>query len=112
MIIQIVILLLINVIIISFIIYWIHLQYQEKLEQVIQDIEKEYDEIVTIIDEDWAYQSEVDDKRLYKKHLQKLKKELEEKNLLISYMQTHAKESRLYKKYFINNIKDNESKIN
>lgn len=85
--------------------YGIHLQYQEKIEQTIKDIDKEYDEILDMLDTDWAYKNEIQDKRLYKKHLLKLKQELEEKNNLISYMQQQAKESRLYKKYFINNTK-------
>ncbi len=85
--------------------YGIHLHYKEKIEQTIKDIDKEYDEILDILDNDWAYKNEIQDKRLYKKHLLKLKQELEEKNNLISYMQQQAKESRLYKKYFINNTK-------
>lgn len=87
------------------ILYGVHLHYQEKIEQTIKDIDKEYDEILDILDNDWAYKNEVQDKRLYKKHLLKLKQELDEKNNLISYMQQQAKESRLYKKYFINNTK-------
>lgn len=87
------------------ILYWVHLHYQEKIEQTIKDIDKEYDEILDMLDNDWAYKNEIQDKRLYKKHLLKLKQELEEKNNLISYMQQQAKESRLYKKYFINNTK-------
>lgn len=87
------------------ILYGVHLHYQEKIEQTIKDIDKEYDEILDILNNDWAYKNEVQDKRLYKKHLLKLKQELEEKNNLISYMQQQAKESRLYKKYFINNTK-------
>jgi len=81
------------------ILYGVHLHYKEKIEQTIKDIDKEYDEILDILN------NEVQDKRLYKKHLLKLKQELEEKNNLISYMQQQAKESRLYKKYFINNTK-------
>ena len=87
------------------ILYGVHLYYQEKIEQTIKDIDKEYDEILDMLDTDWAYKNEIQDKRLYKKHLLKLKQELEEKNNLISYMQQQAKESRLYKKYFINNTK-------
>ena len=87
------------------VLYGVHLHYQEKIEQTIKDIDKEYDEILDILDIDWAYKNEIQDKRLYKKHLLKLKQELEEKNNLISYMQQQAKESRLYKKYFINNTK-------
>ena len=87
------------------ILYGVHLHYKEKIEQTIKDIDKEYDEILDILNNDWAYKNEVQDKRLYKKHLLKLKQELEEKNNLISYMQQQAKESRLYKKYFINNTK-------
>lgn len=87
------------------ILYGVHLHYQEKIEQTIKDIDKEYDEILDMLDTDWAYKNEIQDKRLYKKHLLKLKQELEEKNNLISYMQQQAKESRLYKKYFINNTK-------
>lgn len=87
------------------VLYGIHLHYQEKIEQTIKDIDKEYDEILDMLDTDWAYKNEIQDKRLYKKHLLKLKQELEEKNNLISYMQQQAKESRLYKKYFINNTK-------
>lgn len=89
----------------TWIIYGIHLQYQEKIEQTMKDIDKEYDEILDMLDTDWAYQNEIQDKRLYKKHLLKLKQELTQKNNLISYMQHQAKESRLYKKYFINNTK-------
>lgn len=85
--------------------YGIHLHYQEKIEQTIKDIDKEYDEILDILDNDLAYKNEVQDKRLYKKHLLKLKQELDKKNNLISYMQQQAKKSRLYKKYFINNTK-------
>lgn len=85
--------------------YGVHLHYQEKIGQTIKDIDKEYDEILDMINNDWAYKNEVQDKRLYKKHLLKLKQELKEKNNLISYMQQQAKESRLYKKYFINNTK-------
>lgn len=87
------------------VLYGVHLHYQEKIEQTIKDIDKEYDEILDMLDTDWAYKNEIQDKRLYKKHLLKLKQELEEKNNLISYMQQQAKESRLYKKYFINNTK-------
>lgn len=87
------------------VLYGVHLHYQEKIEQTIKDIDKEYDEILDILNNDWAYKNEVQDKRLYKKHLLKLKQELDEKNNLISYMQQQAKESRLYKKYFINNTK-------
>ena len=53
------------------VLYGVHLHYQEKIEQTIKDIDKEYDEILDILDNDWAYKNEVQDKRLYKKHLLK-----------------------------------------
>lgn len=72
-------------------IYGIHLHYLEKIEQAYKDIEEDY-------------KDEVSDKRLYRKHLNKLKKELEWTNELLWYMKEQAKENRLYKKYFnINN---------
>ena len=90
--------------------YGIHLQYREKIEKKIKEINNEYEDIIDIINTDWWYQHEILDKRLLKKQVIKLKKELIDKNNLILLMQPRIKEARLYEKYFINNTKKHVSK--
>lgn len=73
------------------------LYYEEKIQNILQELEKDYDE-------------ELLDKRTFRKHRDKLINERDKLICLINYMKKQAKENRLYKKYFYKKI-DNEKNI-
>ena len=90
----------------GFILYYKILYYQETIEWMLKELEKDYDE-------------ELLDKRTFRRHKDKLIIERDNLLELIDYMKKQSIENRIYKKYFrkqmgedviINNIK-NESNI-
>lgn len=79
-----------------FILYYKILYYQEKIQEMLDELEKDYND-------------ELLDKRTFRRHKDKLLIERDNLIELIEYMKKQSRDNRIYKKYFHKKVEENNN---